>query len=62
VELDVVIEPTGRVSRVSVLSGDDPALDRAAVEAVGRLGPVPLPDHLPKRQLRVILPLSFELR
>jgi protein TonB len=63
VELEVVIEPSGRVAQVRVVSSSaQPALDEAAVEAVRGLRPVPIPGHLPKRELRVRLPLVFQLR
>ena len=36
-------------------------LDDAAVEAVLSLTPMPLPEHLPRRPLRVRLPIVFQL-
>jgi TonB family protein len=45
-----------------VVSSSHPLLDEAAVEAVRSLPPLPLPEHLPRRPLRIRLPLVFELR
>ncbi len=62
VELEVLLEPSGRPSVVRVVSPSAHAvLDEAAVEAVRSLAPEPLPEHLPRRPLRIRLPLSFQL-
>jgi len=37
-------------------------LDDAALDAVRSLPPVPLPENLPRRPLRVRLPIVFDLR
>lgn len=63
VELEVLIEPAGQVGSVRVIASSSHAvLDEAALEAVRSLPPLPLPANLPRRSLRVRLPLSFELR
>ena len=63
VEVEVVLEPTGRVRDVTmVASSTHPMLDDAALEAVRSLPPVPLPENLPRRPLRVRLPIVFDLR
>ena len=62
VELEVLVEPSGRIGAVRVISSSSHAvLDDAALQAVRRLPPEPLPDRLPRRPLRIILPLGFEL-
>ena len=63
VELDVLIDPGGRVQRVEIASSSSHALlDEAAVDTVKQMTPLPLPATLPARPLRVRLPLLFELR
>ena len=63
VELHVWIEATGRVRNVQVArSSSHSVLDDAAVETIRRLGPMPLPDSLPRRPLLIRLPLVYELR
>jgi len=63
VEVDVLLEPTGRVRDVTIAASSSHAmLDEAAIEAVRSLTPVPLPDGLPRRLLRVRLPIVFDLR
>jgi protein TonB len=63
VEVELVLEPSGRIRDVAVVSSSSHAiLDEAAVEAVRSLEPQPLPEQ-PKRQtLRVRLPVVFQLR
>ena len=62
VELEVLVEPSGRIGAVRVISSSSHAvLDDAALQAVRRLPPEPLPEHLPRRPLRIILPLGFVL-
>ena len=63
VEIEVVLEPSGRIRDVAVVSSSSHALlDEAAVEAVRSLQPLPLPEQ-PKRQaLRVRLPVVFQLQ
>jgi protein TonB len=63
VELEVLLDATGRVRGVSLITSSAHALlDEAAIEAVRRVPSVPMPDHLPRRALRVRLPVVFELR
>jgi protein TonB len=63
VELEILLEPSGRVERVEVtVSSSNAALDAAAVDAVKAVKPIPLPDDLPRRPLLVRLPLVFHLR
>jgi protein TonB len=63
VELDVLLEASGRVRDVRVVrSSTNALLDEAALETIRRLGAVPFPDSLPRRPLLIRLPLVFELR
>jgi protein TonB len=63
VEIEVLLEPSGRVSAAKVLSSSSHAvLDAAAIDAVKRLDAEPFPASLPRRPLRIRLPLAFELR
>jgi periplasmic protein TonB len=63
VEVEVVLEPTGRVRAVVVVASSSHAmLDDAALDAVRSLPPVPLPENLPRRPIRVRLPIVFDLR
>lgn len=62
VELEILLEPSGRIGAVRVISSSSHALlDDAALQAVRRLAPEPLPAPLPRRPLRIRLPLGFEL-
>jgi protein TonB len=63
VEVELLLEPSGRVRDLAVVSSSSHMLlDEAAVEAVRSLVPQPLPEHLPRRPLRVRLPVIFQLR
>jgi protein TonB len=63
VEVELLLEPSGRVRDLAVVSSSSHVLlDEAAVEAVRSLEPQPLPEHLPRRPLRVRLPVIFQLR
>lgn len=63
VEIELLLEPSGRVRDVAVVASSSHALlDEAAVEAVRSLEPQPLPEQLPHRPLRVRLPIIFQLR
>jgi TonB family protein len=63
VELEVLLEPSGRVGRVKVaVSSSNTALDEAAVDAVKAVKPIPFPEDLPRRPFLVRLPLVFQLR
>ena len=62
VEVEVLIDASGAVasSRI-VASSSHELLDDAALEAIRSLDPLPLPASLPRRPLRVRLPLSFRI-
>ena len=63
VEVELLLEPSGRVRDLAVVSSSSHILlDEAAVDAVRSLVPQPLPEHLPRRPLRVRLPIVFQLR
>lgn len=63
VELDVRLDPTGRVRDVKVArSSGHGLLDDAAIETVRHLEPLPFPESLPRRALLIRLPLVFDLR
>lgn len=63
VELDVLLEPDGRVTAVEVhASSSHGVLDEAGIAAVRSLPPLPFPEGLPRRPLRIRLPLDFQLR
>lgn len=63
VEVELLLEPSGRVRDLAVVSSSSHILlDEAAVEAVRSLVPQPLPEYLPRRPLRVRLPVIFQLR
>jgi protein TonB len=63
VELEVLLSPSGRIAGVTVVASSSHALlDQAALDAVRRLAPEPIPEPLPRRPLRILLPLAFELQ
>lgn len=63
VELEVLLEPSGQVSAVRLVSSSAHAvLDEAALLAVKGLSAEPFPEALPRRPLRIRLPLVFELQ
>ena len=63
VQLEVEILPTGKVASVVVRSSSSHAiLDRAALDTVSQLQPVPFPPGVPPRPLKVRVPIVFELR
>jgi len=63
VELDVWLDPAGRVRDVRMArSSSHPLLDEAAVTTVRQLAPLPFPESLPRRTLAIRLPLVFDLR
>jgi len=63
VHMEIVIQPTGVIGSVLLLSSSShPILDAAALDAVRRLPPLPFPAELPPRPLHVRLPVVFELR
>ena len=63
VHVDLDIQPTGVISQVTVVSSSSHrVLDEAAVEAVRDLGRLAFPPGVRPRQLRVRLPVVFDLR
>jgi TonB family protein len=63
VDVELLLDPSGRVRDLAVVSSSSHMLlDEAAVEAVRSLVPQPLPEHVPRRPLRVRLPVIFQLR
>jgi protein TonB len=63
VELDILIDQGGRVADARVATPSPHAiLDEAALATVRGLVPIPLPEHLSRRPLRIRLPLEFRLR
>jgi periplasmic protein TonB len=63
VQIEVTIEATGTVGRVSLaVSSSHRVLDDAALDAARRLGRVPFPPNVRPRALRVLLPVVFDLR
>ena len=63
VEIELVLEPSGRVRDISVvLSSSYALLDDAAVEAVKSIPPEPLPVQSRRQTLRVRLPVVFQLQ
>lgn len=63
VELDVWLDPAGRVRDVRMARSSSHALlDEAAVTTVRQLAPLPFPESLPRRILAIRLPLVFDLR
>ncbi len=63
VELDVLLEPDGRVTAVKIHSSSSHGvLDEAGVAAVRSLPSMPFPEGLPRRPLLIRLPLDFQLR
>ena len=62
VELELTVQPNGTIGGISVVeSSSHPSLDDAALEAVRSLRPMPFPTGIPPRQLRLRLPVVFEL-
>ncbi len=63
VQLEVELLPTGKVASVVVRSSSSHAvLDKAALDTVSQLRPVPFPPGVPRRPLKVRLPIVFELQ
>ena len=59
----LLLEPGGRVTAVEIhTSSSHGVLDEAGIAAVRSLPPMPLPEGLPRRPLRIRLPLDFQLR
>jgi len=63
VDLEIVLDATGRLVSVASLDGDGPAaLREAALRAVREATPFPFPPDLAPRALRIRLPVVFVLR
>ena len=63
VHVELLIAPDGRVTTATVVeSSSHRLLDEAAVVAVRSVAPLPFPTGLPRRALRVRLPVVFDLR
>jgi periplasmic protein TonB len=63
VELEVVVESSGRVRSVRVVSSSSHRmLDEAAVASIAGMTPLPLPRGVPARPLQIRVPLLFDLR
>jgi protein TonB len=63
VQLEVLIKRDGAIGNVSVASSSShPLLDEAALEAMRGLPPQPFPRGLTPRELRVRLPVVFDLQ
>jgi TonB family protein len=63
VEVDLEIQPSGEITRVSVaVSSSHLVLDDAAVDTVRGLGRVSFPPSIRPRVLRVRLPVEFAFR
>jgi TonB family protein len=59
---EVLVEPSGQIRSVRLLSSSSHAvLDAAALDTVRGLAPLPLPEHLPRRPLKIRLPVVFHL-
>jgi protein TonB len=63
VELEIRIEPDGRLGQAEVVGGVPvPLLQRAALHAVEAATPAPFPPGVAARPLTIRLPVVFELR
>jgi TonB family protein len=63
VQLEIVVEPSGAIERVSIVSSSaHPVLDEAVLTTVRGLPPIPFPPTLRPRSLRARLPIVFELQ
>jgi TonB family protein len=62
VEVELLLEPSGRVRDLAVISSSSHASRQAAVEAVQSLAPQPLPDTTQPSLRLLRLPIVFELR
>jgi protein TonB len=61
--VDVEIDASGRLGRVTLVTSSSHALlDDAALEAVRGVSRVPFPPGVPPRRLLVRLPVVFEMR
>jgi TonB family protein len=63
VEIEVLVEPSGRIVEARVIASSSHAvLDEAALDTVKHLPTEPFPDRLPRRPLRIRLPLAFQFQ
>jgi protein TonB len=63
VEIEVEVQATGAISRVSLAaSSSHPVLDEAALAAARGLERVPFPPGVTPRPLRMRVPVVFDLR
>jgi TonB family protein len=63
VQLEIIVEPSGAIERVSIVSSSaHPVLDEAVLTTVRNLPPIPFPPTLRPRSLRARLPIVFELQ
>ena len=61
--VELVVRPSGEIEHVAVVGSSHYALlDNAAIEAIRALHPLPFPAELPRRPLRVQLPIVFDFR
>ena len=63
VRVEIVLRPSGEIETVTVVgSSTHSVLDNAALDAIRALRPLPFPPDLPRRLLRVQLPIVFDFR
>ena len=61
--VELVVRPSGEIEHVAVVGSSSHALlDNAAIDAIRALHPPPFPAELPRRPLRVRLPIVFDFR
>ncbi|PYM85882.1 MAG: hypothetical protein DME09_04125 [Candidatus Rokuibacteriota bacterium] len=61
--VELVVSPRGEIEHVAVVGSSSHALlDNAAIDAIHALHPLPFPAELPRRPLRVRLPIVFDFR
>ena len=61
--VELVVRPSGEIEHVAVVGSSRHALlDNAAIDAIRALHPPPFPAELPRRPLRVRLPIVFDFR
>jgi protein TonB len=63
VQLEILVQATGAISDVKIVSTSSHAvLDKAALEAVRSVTPIGFPPGLAPRALRARIPVVFDLR
>ncbi len=61
--VELVVRPSGEIEHVAVVGSSSHALlDNAAIDAIRAIHPLPFPAELPRRPLRVQLPIVFDFR